>query len=179
MEVNRQGFFFDQPIFDIVDAIHVRDASVSSRRPPAVVRPAIDPPEQRSPPTSSRAGGRSRTRKVAPPAPQLSRPKFKPTSKENVNIACPVRGCSYIAQSPRHMVRHSTTHTGERPFPCTYPGYNYRGKQREHLRTHELTHSDLKPFSCMLCDFATKRKEHLTRHLKRHAVDGLGALREQ
>jgi uncharacterized Zn-finger protein len=34
--------------------------------------------------------------------------------------------------------------------------------------THSLKHSNLKPFVCNVCGFATKRKEHLTRHMQRH-----------
>ena len=81
---------------------------------------------------------------------------------------CDEPGCQFVAQSPRHARRHITTHNSERPFLCKWPGCGYRAKQREHLKTHELTHSSDKPYKCHICDFATKRKEHLTRHIKRH-----------
>lgn len=81
---------------------------------------------------------------------------------------CHEPGCQFVAQSPRHARRHITTHNSERPFLCKWPGCGYRAKQREHLKTHELTHSSAKPYKCHICDFATKRKEHLTRHIKRH-----------
>jgi hypothetical protein len=91
--------------------------------------------------------------------------------------ACAQPGCLYIANSSRHMLRHMTTHSGERPFACKWPGCSYRAKQREHLKTHELKHSNLKSFKCDICDFATKRKEHLKRHLQRHASErGVGTL---
>lgn len=178
MEAATHEFLFSQPICDIVDAIHVKSGATVRRAP--AVRPALKPPSKSCPQTSSWTGGRSHVRMMAPPDPQICRPTFKPKlQKELTNIACTVDGCNYVAQSPRHMLRHSTTHTGERRFPCTLPGCDYRAKQREHLRTHLLKHSDLKPFECPLCEFATKRKEHLTRHLKRHGADGLRSLREQ
>ncbi len=186
MQVATPEFLFGLPIYDIVDAIHVKSEvtvglAPAMRRPPAV-RPALKPPWSTSFPQTSacRTGGRSRVRMMAPPDTQMCRPTFKPKlQKEITNFRCAVDGCSYVAQSPRHMVRHSTTHTGERRFPCRFPGCEYRAKQREHLRTHQLIHSDLKPFECPLCEFATKRKEHLTRHLKRHGSCGLRSLREQ
>lgn len=85
--------------------------------------------------------------------------------------ACAQPGCDYIAHSSRHMLRHMTTHSGERPFECKWPGCGYRAKQREHLKTHELKHTNLKSFKCDVCDFATKRKEHLKRHMQRHVSD--------
>ena len=85
--------------------------------------------------------------------------------------ACAQPGCDYVAHSSRHMLRHMTTHSGERPFECKWPGCGYRAKQREHLKTHELKHTNLKSFKCDVCDFATKRKEHLKRHMQRHVSD--------
>lgn len=89
--------------------------------------------------------------------------------------ACAQPGCTYVAQSSRHMIRHMTTHSGERPFACKWPGCTYRAKQREHLKTHELKHSSLKSFKCQACGFATKRKEHLKRHIQRHGATHGGA----
>ena len=180
-------FLFDQPICDIVDAIHVKSMAKFIRHP-AAVRPARKPPSRTLQQNLSWTGAswtdaRSHAR-MSSREPPICRPAFKPrpkkeVKKEEANILCKIPGCGYIAQSPRHMLRHSTTHTGERRFACTFAGCEYRAKQREHLRTHLLIHSDLKPFACPLCDFATKRKEHLTRHIKRHGAGDLHLLREQ
>ena len=181
MHVDATDFLFGQPICDIVDAIHVKSMANFSR-PPAAVRPALKPPNRNLQQNLSWTGAKSHARTSSPREPPICRPAFKPKNalkKEEANILCRVPGCGYIAQSPRHMLRHSTTHTGERRFACTFAGCEYRAKQREHLRTHLLTHSDLKPFECPLCDFATKRKEHLTRHLKRHKAGDLNSMREQ
>lgn len=162
---------------DIVDAIRVQPSdrtALTATQPQPPVRPVAKPVPSRPIARTAKAQGKG----VTPPV-SVCRPIAKPNRKvsSDNNWACTIPGCQYVGQSPRHMMRHAMTHSGERPFPCLFPGCGYRAKQREHLRTHELKHSDLKPFECPVCDFATKRKEHLKRHLKRHG--GAEALREQ
>ena len=35
-----------------------------------------------------------------------------------------------------------------------------------------LTHSAVKPYACTLCDYRAGRKEHLTRHTRKHTLNG-------
>ena len=102
-----------------------------------------------------------------------ARPSFKPSQKRNVTLACGLAGCSYVALSAKHLTRHRKSHDGDRPYVCTHPDCGHRSKQMEHLKTHMLKHSDLRPFICTICDFATKRKEHLKRHVQRHGKEFL------
>jgi hypothetical protein len=80
---------------------------------------------------------------------------------------CSYPGCKYTSTKHSHLTRHSRTHTRERPYRCAHPGCGYAAAQNSHLKTHVLTHSAHKGFSCHLCTYASKRKEHLKRHVER------------
>ena len=134
----------------------VRPASVRPK-----VRPASGRPSSKTVESSARPGG-----SVLEGA--ICKKRGGSDAGRSCVWVCDEPGCQFVAQSPRHARRHITTHNSERPFLCKWPGCGYRAKQREHLKTHELTHSMVKPYKCHICDFATKRKEHLTRHIKRH-----------
>lgn len=142
----------------------------------ASVRPGAADPGPMSASTSSVTDDpKSRKSSTRPVVPGLESAICKRAGSKHgsrrTTWACTQPGCKYIAQSSRHMLRHMTTHTGERPFVCKWPGCSYRAKQREHLKTHELKHSNTKSYKCHVCGFATKRKEHLKRHIGRHSTN--------
>jgi hypothetical protein len=80
---------------------------------------------------------------------------------------CGHPGCEYTTTKHSHLTRYRRTHTHERPYRCAHPGCGYAAAQNSHLKTHVLTHSAHKGFSCHLCTYASKRKEHLKRHVER------------
>jgi hypothetical protein len=80
---------------------------------------------------------------------------------------CGYPGCKYMTPKHSHLTRHGRTHTHDRPYRCAHPGCGYAAAQNSHLKTHVLTHSAHKGFRCHLCTYASKRKEHLTRHVER------------
>lgn len=51
---------------------------------------------------------------------------------------------------------HMRTHTGEHPFPCTYPLCEKTFKSKKSLSKHcRMRHSDNRPFKCERCNLVT------------------------
>ncbi|KIJ49157.1 hypothetical protein M422DRAFT_161551, partial [Sphaerobolus stellatus SS14] len=57
--------------------------------------------------------------------------------------------CSYCARrfpTPRSLEDHTRTHTGQRPFVCSFPGCGSDFNVMSNLRRHERTHRRNEPF---------------------------------
>ncbi|NXS21441.1 KLF9 factor, partial [Mystacornis crossleyi] len=59
-------------------------------------------------------------------------------------------------------------HTGERPFPCTWPDCLKKFSRSDELTRHYRTHTGEKQFRCPLCEKRFMRSDHLTKHARRH-----------
>ena len=74
--------------------------------------------------------------------------------------------CNYATKSKADIVKHSRTHSGERPFECVICGEKFR--QKGNLTQHLLTHQEGK-FKCDQCDYKSTQKCHLVSHLLTHS----------
>lgn len=91
----------------------------------------------------------------------------EPIKIENTYIC---QKCKKIFHNKAKARIHYRIHTGERPFPCSWPGCQKRFVQKEHLTKHMSTHTGEKKFKCNNCDYQCFAKAHMTLHIRhRHS----------
>ena len=74
--------------------------------------------------------------------------------------------CNYATKRKSDLVKHSRTHSGERPFECGICDEKFR--QKGSLTNHLLTHQ-LGRFECDQCDYKATLKRSLVLHLMTHS----------
>ena len=74
--------------------------------------------------------------------------------------------CSRVFTRSWLLKGHMRTHTGERPFRCTWPQCQRAFADKSNLRSHTLIHTTTaKSFSCPKCSRAFSQKRYLHKHM--------------
>lgn len=74
--------------------------------------------------------------------------------------------CSRVFTRSWLLKGHMRTHTGERPFHCSFPQCNKAFADKSNLRSHTLIHTtSSKSFVCPKCGRAFSQKRYLHKHM--------------
>ncbi|KAK7054576.1 hypothetical protein SK128_011936, partial [Halocaridina rubra] len=63
-----------------------------------------------------------------------------PWTKKSGSSLCPI--CLKDFLYPSAMALHMRTHTGEKPFSCTFPHCDYKSTRKGNLKRHAITHGE-------------------------------------
>ncbi|XP_053378008.1 zinc finger protein 235-like [Mercenaria mercenaria] len=75
--------------------------------------------------------------------------------------------CKATVKTYNALIVHMRTHTGSRPFQCSFCNKSFTTKGN--MRAHEMTtHSDSKPWKCEYCDKRFKEKKVMKIHERIH-----------
>ena len=92
------------------------------------------------------------------------------TTTTNAIVLHTCRFCDEVSAKKYNMVMHERTHTGEKPFICSFEGCDYRCSTKSSLVKHNRSHTGEKPFICSFegCDYGSNRKSLLTANIIKH-----------
>ncbi|KAH7715231.1 early growth response protein 1-like protein [Aphelenchoides avenae] len=82
--------------------------------------------------------------------------------------SCSVAGCGASFKRTGELIRHSRTHSGDRPFQCNY--CDSRFSRRYHLKTHLRGHTG-DNFTCNECGVSFSRRDRLRQHCRKEGHD--------
>uniref|UniRef100_A0A3B3ZTP7 C2H2-type domain-containing protein n=1 Tax=Periophthalmus magnuspinnatus TaxID=409849 RepID=A0A3B3ZTP7_9GOBI len=78
---------------------------------------------------------------------------------------CPLCFKMFITKS--HLQRHSTVHSGEKPFSCSV--CNKRFNSKSYLIVHMRSHTGERPYSCPFCNKGFSHKSAFNFHVQTHS----------
>ncbi|OBZ81879.1 Transcription factor IIIA [Choanephora cucurbitarum] len=92
----------------------------------------------------------------------------EPNKRRKTSYDC--QYCDKSYRKPSKLTEHERSHTGERPFVCTFQGCEKAYFRSTHLKVHEKSHLNIKDYHCSFegCDAAFSTRQHLQRHEKIH-----------
>ena len=86
--------------------------------------------------------------------------------------------CDKVFPSKSSLHMHTLTHTGDKPFHCTYHDCNKSFRQKGHLVSHYRRHTGEKPFECNVCHNQFKDKSGLNTHIRKHHCHDINAMKQ-
>uniref|UniRef100_A0A8C3DN03 Uncharacterized protein n=1 Tax=Corvus moneduloides TaxID=1196302 RepID=A0A8C3DN03_CORMO len=101
------------------------------------------------------------------PPPARGSPAQQQSQGRSKSYICSDCGKNFVCHS--WLVRHQTSHTGERPYKCSKCDKTYRRK--DYLLNHQRRHTGERLFQCPLCSKRFVLKRSLLKHQEGHMQD--------
>ncbi|KAL7741732.1 hypothetical protein ACLKA6_000346 [Drosophila palustris] len=110
---------------------------------------------------------RSKRRSRYQRKPPESHKKRGPKPVPKLPHTCYVATCHKSFKCAAQLTQHIRTHTGEKPYACSYCAQRFA--QKYNLKVHERTHTGNKPFQCEICSKQFSALGNFQAHQKIHS----------